>query len=169
MPHPLLSQALQEAYASAQTEVEVLDVVELRYGEERLALCTGRVNRNVLIDGETVLAYAYPFRLQGRPHVDSSGGAALTLSVENVRGQVFSFIQAARQESTPLYLFVRSYLVAPSGSISAQQNTRDIKLTVTAASATLEGVTITASASNVTNKAFPNVRYTYTTFPGLRG
>lgn len=169
MPHPLLSQALQEAYASAQTEVEVLDVVELRYGTTSLVLCKGNSSRYVVIDGASVLARPYPFKMQGRPHVDASGGATMTLSVENVQGQVFTFIQAARQANTPVYLFVRTYLVSPSGAVSEQQNARDIKLTVTEAKATLEGVSITAAASNVVNKAFPNVRYTYTAFPGLRG
>lgn len=174
MAHPLLSAALQEAYASAQTEVTVIDLVELRYGTERLLLCKGLLKCSVqLPDGSSHAAYPFPFKLANRPSVDTSGGATVTLSVENVKGQVFSFLTAAKVANTPVNLFLWTCLAPVSADLATfvlrPQNPREIKLEVVNAKATMAGVVLTASAPNLVNKVFPNARYTYTTFPGLRG
>lgn len=174
MAHPLLSAALQEAYASAKTEVTVVELVELRYGVERLLLCKGLVQRQVQLPGGVLsYAYPYPYKLANRPSVDTSGGATVTLTVENVKGQVFNFITAAKASNTPVNLYLWT-CIAPTLSdlgtaLLRPQNPREIKLEVVSAKATLAGVVLTASAPNLVNKAFPNARYTYTTFPGLRG
>ncbi len=165
MTHPLLSAALQEAYASANTEVEIVDTVEVRTADSNsLYLCKGFVERNFKVDGVLKTFLPFPFEISKQPAIDDSGASSVSISVENVNGAVYDFLRSAKARDVQIYLYLRTFL---STSLNPQ-NPRPLKLIVQSAKVTLNGVVFTASASDVVNKAFPNVYYTYTSFPGLR-
>lgn len=164
MTHPLLSAALQEAYASANTEVEVIDTVEVRCGSTSLYLCKGLIERSFLVDSVRKTFSPFPFEITKQPAVDDSGASTVSISVENVNGAVYSFLKDAKATNEVIYLYLRTYL----STSTSPQTPRPLKLLVQSAKINMNGVILTASASDVVNKAFPNVYYTYTSFPGLR-
>ena len=167
MTHPLLSEALKEAYASAFTEVEVIDTLSLWDGvEEELYICSGHIQRTLLIAENTPRTFLpFPFKISKELGVSESGAASITVAVENVNGTVATFLRNARAARRPVTVQLRTYL----SNSSLPQNSRPINLELTGADITLSGVTLTASTPDVVNKAFPNAYYSYTTYPGLRG
>jgi uncharacterized protein (TIGR02145 family) len=107
---PLLSEALQEAYASASTEDVVVDTLEVVAGTQHLYLCRGFTPITLkLEDGSSheFLPIPFEFNLPGQ---DSTGAQTLNVGVENVDGTVASFVQSALLSNTPIYVKYRSYL-----------------------------------------------------------
>lgn len=167
MPHPLLSEALKEAYASASTEVEVIETLELTDEEGTdIFICSGNIPLPLLLSPGIYRTFQpYPFKMSKEVGISDTGTATITVAVENVNGVVAEFLRTTRAANRTVYVKLRTYL----SNDEAPQNSRPIKLELTGADITLSGVTLTASTPDVVNKAFPNAYYSYTSYPGLRG
>lgn len=162
---PLLSEALQEAYASASTADVIVDTLEVVAGTQHLYLCRGFVAITLNDEnGDPHVFQPVPFEFN-LPGQDSTGAQTLNVGIENVDGTVASFVQSALLGNTPIVVKYRSYL--PGSSLNPQ-NPRPLVLTVTAAELTLKGVTFAASVADFVNQPFPNAFYSFTSFPGLR-
>ena len=173
--HPLLSQALQEAYASCSVDKEVVNTLEVASSTGTPAsvfMCTGLLARSLQLEDGTAVTYQpVPFSFD-LPPVDPSGGRSLTVNIENINGDVIRWIKSARDSGSFIYLKHRVYLVATSSSSSASlkpQNPRPLVMVAQAAPITLKGITITATVADVVNRTFPNAFYSFAAYPGLRG
>lgn len=172
MAHPLLSAALQEAYASAYTEVEVIDAIHLwdEYGTNELFVCSGNIPRSLDVSTDPGMEIPrehqpYPFKMSKQPGISDSGAVSVSIAVENVNGAVATFLATARASSSAISVALRTYL----SNSPVAQNPRPLVLELTAAEVSLTGVVLTASAPDIVNKVFPNAYYSYTAYPGLRG
>lgn len=168
MSHPLLSEALKEAYASAYTEVDVIDTIELTEvgTENSLYICSGLIAQPLLLGPGVYKTFQpYPFKLSRSPGISDSGAVSVSVAVENVNGAVSAMLQTARANNRPVEVIFRTYL----SNDDTAQNPRPLILELTAAEISLSGVTLTATAPDIVNKVFPNAYYSYTAYPGLRG
>ena len=172
MTHPLLSEALKEAYASAYTEVEVIDAIHLwdESGINELFVCSGNIPRSLDVSTDPGIEITrehqpYPFKLSRQPGISEGGAVSAVIAVENVNGAVATFLNTARASSSAITLAIRTYL----SNSNKPQNPRPLVLELTGAEVSLSGVTLTASTPDIVNKVFPNAYYAYTTYPGLRG
>lgn len=173
MDHPLLSEALKEAYASAYTEVEVIDAIHLwdESGTNELFVCSGNIPRSLDVSTDPGMEIPrehqpYPFKLSRQPGISEGGAVSAVIAVENVNGAVATFLNTARaSSSSAITLALRTYL----SNSNKPQNPRPLVLELTGAEVSLSGVTLTASTPDIVNKVFPNAYYAYTTYPGLRG
>lgn len=167
MPHPLLSEALKEAYASASTEVDVIETLQLTDETENdIFICSGNIPQPLMLSPGVYRTFQpYPFKVSKDVGISDTGTATITVSVENVNGLVSDFLRKTRAADRTVYVLMRTYI----DGVDGPQNSRPIKLELTGADITLSGVTLTASTPDVVNKAFPNAYYSYTSYPGLRG
>ena len=173
MDHPLLSEALKEAYASAYTEVEVIEAIHLwdESGTNELFVCSGNIPRSLDVSTDPGMEIPrehqpYPFKLSRQPGISEGGAVSAVIAVENVNGAVATFLNTARaSSSSAITLALRTYL----SNSNKPQNPRPLVLELTGAEVSLSGVTLTASTPDIVNKVFPNAYYAYTTYPGLRG
>ena len=166
--HPLLSAALQEAYAACLTSAEAVDTLELGYsGSQSIYLCKGFIDRTLLLEyGNEVIFRAMPFSFN-LPTQDDSGARTFSVTVENVNGEVISFIENAQAANKPVTIKARTYLVGDTPT--PPQNPRPIIVSVQFSAVNVKGVTLTASVADVVNRSFPNSFYSFAAFPGLRG
>lgn len=166
MAHPLLSEALKEAYASAFTEVEVIDAISLWEETNELHICSGHRQLTLQPRPLTYRTFLpFPFKMSKDVGISDSGVASVSIAVENVDGTVAEFLRNVRASKNPVIVSLQTYL----SDSDLPQNSRPIVLELTGAEVTLNGVTFTASTPDVVNKAFPNAYYSYTSYPGLRG
>lgn len=171
MAHPLLTEALQEAYASAQTQRSAVETLEVRYGDPNFDggafyLCTGykAILFNLGADGwHTFQPMPFKFNL---PTQDATGAQGLSLSVENVNGEVLDFINNALASGEVVQV---KYRVFFEDDPANSQTPRPLVLTIEGAKATLTGAVFSAKVADFVNRTFPNGFYAYTSFPGLRG
>lgn len=162
--HPLLSEALREAYASCSDAYEVYSTIEITVGTLRYGFCSGNEMRtSKLENGESFNWMPAPFKIQ-MPTQASTGASALSLSIENVDGLVVRMVEYIKASVDPVYVKYRTYLVG----YDYPQNPRPLKLELIASSATLTGVVFQATIPDIVNRSFPNAYYSYAAFPGLR-
>jgi hypothetical protein len=171
MAHPLLTEALQEAYASALTQRSVIDSLEVRFGDpnfdgEALYLCSGQFAETLNLgpDGWRVFQ-PLPFRFN-LPAQDATGARGLSVAIENVDGAVIAFIQRALAKTEPVLIKYRAFF---ADDPNTPQTPRPLTLTLSGSESTLSGVVLSATVADVVNEAFPNGYYSFTAFPGLRG
>lgn len=107
---PLLSEALQEAYASASTADVIVDTLEVVAGTQHLYLCRGFVAITLNDEnGDPHVFQPVPFEFN-LPGQDSTGAQTLNVGIENVDGTVAAFVQSALLSNTPIVVKYRSYL-----------------------------------------------------------
>lgn len=165
MSHPLLSEALKEAYLNYGTTADVVETIEISTSTENLFLCTGFSVFTATDETATVRTFQpVPFKF-ALPAQDTTGARSLNISIENVDGSVIRFINTARSANQPISVKYRTFLASDP---SSPQNPRPLKLSLKSAVATLSGVRFEAAIADVVNRSFPNAFYTYARFPGLR-
>lgn len=164
MPHPLLSEAIREAFATCSQAINVFEVIEVKSSVDRIFICTGFSQRTIQLETlEEVTALPAPFKFS-LPTQSSSGAAELSLDIENVDGSVVAFINAAKITGQPVEIRYRNYIEGTA----TPQNPRPLELTLVSAQATLNGVNFRASIADFVNRSFPNAFYSFALFPGLR-
>lgn len=169
--HPLLTDALREAYASAQTQRSVVETLEIRYGDPNfdggaVYICTGykRLQFNLGADGWPWFE-PFPFKFS-LPKQDSTGAQGLSLAVENVGGEVLNFISNAINSGELVLVKYRAFFEEDPATC---QTPRPLVLSIEGSSATIKGAVFSATVADFVNRTFPNGFYSYTSFPGLRG
>lgn len=171
MPHPLLSEALQEAYVSASTVKTVVETLEVSFGDinfdgEAFFVCSGfkRQQFNLGADGWRWFD-PMPFKFK-LPNQDATGAQGLSVAVENVSGGVLNFIRNALAVGDPVVIKYRTFF---EESPETCQTPRPLVLSIEGAKSTLAGSILSAKVADFVNRTFPNGFYSYTSYPGLRG
>ena len=168
--HPLLSDALLEAYATSTVECEVVNTLEVSSesaGISPMYLCSGNVQRDFRLETSEIVTFLpVPF-VFSFPSMDSSGAKELNIGIENVKGETISLLDTVRKRNAVLLVKFRSFIVEKA--LEGPQNNRPIIFEVSGASATVKGVTIRATVPDIVNRSFPANAYSYADYPGLRG
>lgn len=168
--HPLLSDALLEAYATSTVECEVVNTLEVSSesaGVSPMYLCSGNVQRDFRLETSEIVTFLpVPF-VFSFPSMDSSGAKELNIGIENVKGETISLLDTVRKRNAVLLVKFRSFIVEKA--LEGPQNNRPIIFEVSGASATVKGVTIRATVPDIVNRSFPANAYSYADYPGLRG
>lgn len=165
MSHPLLSEALKEAYLNYGSTADVVETIEVSTSAESLWLCTGfSVFTATDENGVARTFQPVPFKFS-LPAQDTTGARSLNIAIENVDGSVIRFINSSRAANRVISVKYRTFLTSDT---SSPQNPRPLKLSLKSAVATLTGVRFEAAIADVVNRSFPNGIYTYARFPGLR-
>ena len=165
MSHPLLSEALKEAYLNYGSNSDVVETIEVSTSAESIWLCTGFSVFTATDENGVVRTFQpVPFKFS-LPSQDTTGARSLNIAIENVDGSVIRFINSARAANCVISVKYRTFLASDT---SSPQNPRPLKLSLKSAVATLTGVRFEAAIADVVNRSFPNGIYTYARFPGLR-
>lgn len=165
MIHPLLSEALKEAYLNYGSTTDVVETIEVSTSAESLWLCTGFSVFTATDENGVVRTFQpVPFKFS-LPAQDTTGARSLNIAIENVDGSVIRFINSSRAANRVISVKYRTFLTSDT---SSPQNPRPLKLSLKSAVATLTGVRFEAAIADVVNRSFPNGIYTYARFPGLR-
>ena len=165
MTHPLLTDALKEAYASCFDTVDVYETIEIVIGSTHLYYCTGLSEQTSKDENGNSIAWnPAPFKIT-TPQESSTGASALSVTIENVDGKPMSIVNSIRAQNEIAYLKYRTYMVG----VDTPQNPRPIKLELVSGSSNLGSITFQAAIPDIVNRSFPNDFYSYASFPGLRG
>ena len=165
MPDTLMTQAVREAYASAPSGIMLWHCLTLSHSAWAGTLdITQDTAEHVLTDeaqrSATYLPIAFAFTL---PEVSESSVSEILVEIDAVPRDVAALLDLAVSATGVITLQYRAWL---SNDVSAPAY-GPLSLSVTAASASIDKVSLRASAANVANLAFPNLDYTPSKFPGL--
>lgn len=166
MPSSILSEALKEAYASADAEVIVYHTLEIAHPAftETLYVVRDWEDLNAYLeDGTPVTFTRFAFRLV-QPEVSPEGVPIFQLEIDNVNREIVNNMQLATQSNDPVKITYREYI---STDLSGPQNDPPLEADLSNVKATVFLVTAQASFGNYRNKRFPNEEYTSERFPGL--
>lgn len=173
MPNTALSEALKEAYASADTSVVIVNTLELRHPAfttpirvvADFAPVSAKLETNAPINGgQTVTfeAFAFEFSL---PEVIERGIPEMGIRIDNVSREIMRNIELAIPQPDKLEVTYRAYL---SNSLTlGPQNDPPLHLTITSIEADAMSITAKASIADFVNKKFPSKDYDERQFPGL--
>ena len=165
MPDALMTEAVREAYASAPHDVYLHHTLTLRHSAWAEPLrCVQGFEPATLTDETGVTANYLPIPFAfSLPEVSDSSASEIRVEVDNVPRDVAALLDAAVAAAGTITLEYRAWLSTdPSAPAYGP-----LRLTVLEAAATLTTVTLRASSFDITNRAFPNLDYTPSKFPGL--
>lgn len=164
MTHPLLTDALKEAYVNYNANVDIVETLVVSTSTDKLAFCTGYkdfIGNDA--SGNPITFKPAPFKFS-LPAQDDSGAHSLNITIENVNGDVITFVETAKTANKEISITYRTYF---ADSVTPQ-TPRPVKMTLSSSQATLEGVTFQAAVADLVNRSFPSGLYTYSRFSGLR-
>jgi len=170
MPNTSYQQAIKEAYASAPSDVVLLDTLIISHpslpGETKY-LINARENYTLtLSDGVTeqeFTAYAFKFKL---PPAGDNGVQDLQLVIDNVDRTVSDFLALAKEYRTPAKVIYAPYL---SSDLTTPQLDPPLSLNLTDVKVTNFQVSGRATFADLINKKHPLQLYTRSRFPSLGG
>lgn len=172
MPNPTLQEAIKEAYASAPTDVVILETLEFRHANFSAPVRIVKDTQDWLLTlepdapanpGATVAFVSFAFSLEVPPVEDNAMPQA-AITIDNVSGELLLEIEAAIASSAPVLMTYRPYL---SDDTSGPQMDPPLHLEVMSISATPRALTVRAGYGDYANRRFPSRDYTLTDFPGL--
>lgn len=173
MPDSTLSEAIKEAYASAPTDVVILNTIELRHPafDQPIRVVADYVPVTAMLEptapsnaGEMVTFQAFAFDLT-LPEILDRGVPELELVIDNVSREIIRNIELAILQVDKLELTYRAFL---SNDLTyGPHNDPPMHLTITSIEADATKVTARASIADFVNKKFPNNDYDERQFPGL--
>jgi hypothetical protein len=163
-----LQEALKEAFALAPSATVLLETLEISHPSlpsGTIWIVKDRQNWTfTLEDGITQQVFqAAAFNL-ALPAAGSNGLQTLKITIDDINLQVSNFCNAAKGYNTPVSIVYRPYL---STDPTTCQMIPPLKLSLTDAVVTPQGVTATCSFMDVNNANFPSQLYNQTRFPGL--
>lgn len=167
MPNTSLSEALQDAYASASEQV-TLETIQLSHPalDDSIYMVQDMVEHEMTLEDGTVCTFepvGFQFKL---PKAGENGRQDLSISLDNTDLRISDFLQRAKSSREPCTLTYRPYLWP---NMSEPQMNPPLKLTLK--SVRVKGGTVTGKATfaDVLNQPFINELYTRERFPGLSG
>ena len=178
MPNNTLSQALQEAYASAPSDIVILHTLELRHPSfiddqgQPTAIrvvrdnndLTARLEANAPINANQMVVFvAMGFELE-LPSIDTAPVPEIAITLDNVTREIIKHLDGAAESQDKIEVTYRPYL---SNDLEGPQMDPPITLVLTEVTADSYRVTGRARMLDVGNKAFPSQTYTAKRFPGL--
>lgn len=166
MPNAALTAALKEAYASAPSNVVVLETITLVHPllEAPIYLVKNRENITATLEtDEEVEFLACAFKMSLPPSGDN-GLQELALSIDNVDRRITDFVNLVKKSKDPVQVYYRPFL---SSDLSQPQMSPPLVLTLGDISLTLFEATGRASFADIINKKCPSELYTRSRFPSL--
>lgn len=170
--------AIAEAYASAPTDVVLLETIELRHpdfvGEDDLPVALRFVNDHAdlvatleaaapMNGGEAVTFIRCAFEVE-LPDANSTGATELKLRVCNVDRELLQRARLAAKGTGRLMVTYRAFL----STDTTQPHTKPFTLTGRSVDTPdVSTVRLTCALPNLSNKRFPSEIYTPARFPGL--
>ncbi len=174
MPDPSLSQALQEAYASAPSNDVIYHTLEIRHPAFTTPIRVVRDNQDITArleaaapenGGELVTFVGFAFDLV-RPEVTSTGIPQCAIEIDNVSREILANIELAVTDTdNPIEVTYREYLASDLNT--GPENDPPMTLTITQITADVFRVRAVASFADIGNRRFPREEYTAERFPGL--
>lgn len=167
-----LSQALQEAYASAPSAEVILHTLELRHPSftqplrvvNDHATLSARLEASAPANPSTwvdFVPFSFRFRL---PDVQSAGMPELEIEIDNVSAEVVAYMDQAANSTELIEVTYRPYL---SSDTSAPSMDPPLHLVLHDVEADVFAVRGRASFGDYGNRQFPGQSYDGQTFPGL--
>lgn len=172
MPNLSLSDAIQEAYASAPADIVTLHTIEIRHPSFNQPIRLVRDKTNLLAyledsapenPGEQVEFIAFAFDLT-LPEVQQAGSPEVEITIDNVTGEIVGYLDQASQSTSLIEVTYRPYLTS---DLSTPQMDPPLTLVVRSISADVFRVKARAGYGDLSNRKFPNVIYDTENFPGL--
>lgn len=175
MPDPTLSEAIKEAYASAPSDVVIINTLELRHPAFdqpiRVALAyepvTARLETSAPVNAGQLVEFqpfTFDFTL---PEVTDTGVPDLSIRIDNVSREIMQNIELAVPEPNRLEVTYRAFM--SNDLSSGPHNDPPLHLNINYIEADAFSVTARASIVDFANKKFPGENYTDVNFPGLVG
>lgn len=173
MPNTTLSEAIKEAYASAPSDVVIINTLEIRHPAfttpirvvSDFVTVTARLEVNAPVDGGVMVDFI-PFAFElTLPEVMDRGVPELQLRIDNVSREIIQNIELAMGLPEKLEITYRAFL---SNDLSGgPHNDPPLHLTITSIEADAYSIQARASIADFVNKKFPNKEYDERQFPGL--
>lgn len=163
-----MTEALAEAYASADTRIKVFETIEISHASLPEPLYFVQDRRPLVATLETseevtFLPLWFNFTL---PSAGENGRQDLSLSIDNINRVVSDFIAEAKNYTTPVAIVYRPYL---STDLSTPQLNPPLRLTLSDVNIGMLEVIGKATFADVVNQKFPKQYYTRDRFPSLGG
>lgn len=167
-----LSDALEEAYASAPSSEVVLHTLEIRHPDFTQPIRVVRDHQDLtatlesdapLNPGEevTFIRMAFDFVL---PEVMKSASPEIEISLDNVSGEVVAYMDAAANSPDLIEVTYRPYLASDT---SGPQMNPPMTLIVRSVTVDVFRVKARAGFADIANRKFPNQVYDTERFAGL--
>lgn len=166
-PGASLSDAIQEAYASAPCDVVILHTIELNHPAFEHPVRVVRDHQNLtanLENGDEVEFVALAFDFTLPPESETGGVPEIVVSVDNVSRLLAPYLDQAVQSLDPVTMTYRPYL---STDLTAPHMDPPLTLTLKNITVTPLRVTARATFSDLSNRRFPGEDYSSINFPGL--
>lgn len=173
MPNTTLSEALKEAYASAPSDIIIVNTLEIRHPAFTAPIrvvsdfvsVTAKLEANAPLNaGEMVEFLPFAFELS-LPEMTDKGVPELGLRIDNVSREIMEHIELASPLPDKLEITYRAYL--SNDLSSGPHNDPPLHLTIISIEADAVAITAKASVVDFINKKFPNQEYDENRFPGL--
>lgn len=161
-----LSEAIKEAYATAPSDVVIINTIELRHQSITDPLFLAQERKNLLLtleDGRQVVFEAVPFRIT-LPQAGDNGLQELNITIDNIDRRISDFCQLAKSFPAPVEVLYRPYL---SNDFTTPQMIPPLRLFLKDISITVTEVAARATMADLINKKFPKELYTRERFPGI--
>lgn len=173
MPDPALKAAIKEAYASAPSDVVVIDTLELRHPAftvpirvtTQYAPITAKLEAGAPLNAGQMVEFqpfAFDFVL---PEVVDTGIPELQINIDNVSREIIEHIELAMPQPEKLEVTYRAFL--SNDLAGGPQNDPPLHMTISSISADAMSVQAKATIADFMNKKFPGENYVDTKFPGL--
>lgn len=168
-----LSEALKEAYASAPTDVVIINTIEIRHPAftEPIRVVSDYAPISARLEplapsngGEVVTFQPFAFELT-LPEVMDRGVPELSLKIDNVSREILENIELAMGIPDKLEVTYRAFL--SNDLLSGPHNEPPLHLDITAIEADALAISARASIADFVNRKFPSKEYDERQFPGL--
>lgn len=172
MPNPTLSDALEEAYASAPSGVVIYHTLEFRHAafSQPIRVVHGHQDITATLEataplnpGQAVTFSAFSFEFQ-LPEIADGGSPELEIIIDAVSREIVSQVEAAMAYATKISVTYRPYL---STDLTAPHMDPVWHMTVREIEADVFRIKARASFGELINRQFPGENYTAVRFPGL--
>jgi hypothetical protein len=161
-----LSEAIKEAYASAPSNVAVLETLEISHPSigGTIYIVKNREDLTLTLEDDTEQLFeGVGFRM-ALPASGDNGVQELTITIDNVDRRISDFLNTAKDYQTPVVVKYRPYL---SNDLTTPQMENPIVLFLTDVRVTVFEINAKASFADILNKKFPTQLYTRSRFPSI--
>lgn len=167
MPRTDLTDALKEAYATAQSDVVYLDTLDIRHPDVVLPilLIADRIGRDLLIEDDTIQTFSpcgFRFVL---PSAGDNGVQELSVAIDNVDRRASDFVKSVSGSKDPVTITYRPFLL--DDGIATLAMNPPLILFLTDVVITASDITGRATFADILNRDFLSVNYSRRNFPGL--
>lgn len=172
MPDSTLSQAIQEAYASAPSDEVIYHTLEIWHEDFTVPIRVVRDHANLSAtleataprDASTEVEFlAFAFDIVP-PDVTHDAVPQCVIELDNVDRTILAQVDGAVTSGTPISIIYRAFL---SSDLTGPENDPPLTLTVKSISADVFRIRAVAGFDDLANRRFPALEYEAETFPGL--